>query len=95
MTKPSTDRETGSLNNPAGVYAGVSVRSLQHEPGALSDGTGDLSAISVFSAGPFADNDLPKIGTYYNMSGTHDGTFYQFPRWICITSARTSQFRAQ
>lgn len=89
-TSRTADREM--TNNPQGAYTKVKVLPLLGGPGVLSDGTGTLGVTFTFSAGQFTTGDHPEIDKYYNISGFHNGEFYQFPRWRCVHSGSTSDF---
>jgi|SRR5215213_3594501 len=78
---------------PVGKYTKVAVHPIQGGDGTLSGGTGTLSDIGVFSCGDFDSGDRPKVDKYYNLSGDKDGSFYEFPRWKCVASGKTSDFK--
>jgi hypothetical protein len=80
------------MTNPEGGYTDVKVVPIQGGPGTLSHGTGTFSSFFTFAAGQFPGGDQPKIGDYYNISGVHNGTRYDFPRWKCNHSGPTSDF---
>jgi hypothetical protein len=81
------------MTHPEGQYTNVKVNSIQHGSGSLTGGTGTLSAIDVFSAGMFPAADRPVIGEFYNISGDHNGTRYDFPGRRCTHSGGTSDFQ--
>ena len=77
-----------------GHYTDVHCHGIAGAPGQLSDGTGTYTdSTKTFSCGPFSKDDRPKIGSYYNLNGTHGGNWHEFPRWQCTASDETSDFK--
>ncbi|MFD9736815.1 hypothetical protein [Umezawaea sp. NPDC059074] len=97
MSRPDqavrTDGGSGDVGYPEGHYTNVSVTPITGS-GTLRNGTGTCSATGTFSAGTFAANDLPQVGTLYNITATNNGTVYNFPGWRCAHSGPTSDFLA-
>ncbi|MCS7484054.1 hypothetical protein ACFFQW_31490 [Umezawaea endophytica] len=89
---PSKD-DGGALEFPEGGYTKVKVVPIGGGQGSLTNGTGTYSSFGTFSAGQFSPGDLPRIGDYYNISATHEGVNYDFPRWKCTHAGGTSDFR--
>jgi hypothetical protein len=77
---------------PAGPYTNVHCYDIQHSGGEISDGTGTYLG-GTFSCGPFADNDHPKVDSFYNLNGEVDKKWYEFPGWKCVHAGTTSEFR--
>ncbi len=79
--------------NPEGQYTNVIVHPIQNGQGQLSNGTGTFSSFGMFSCGTFSQDNLPEIDKFYNISGYHNGTKYDFPGWVCKNSGATSDFK--
>ena len=77
---------------PAGHYTNVHCYDIQGCGGKISDGTGTYLA-GTFSCGDFADNDHPKVGCFYKLTGEVGNSQYEFPGWKCVNAGTTSDFR--
>jgi hypothetical protein len=78
--------------NPQGEY--TQVRVVSHLGVIkLFSGTGILNAAGIFLCGNFDSGDHPEVEKLYNIWGNHNGRFYQFPKWECIQSGATSDFK--
>jgi hypothetical protein len=77
---------------PAGPYTNVHCYDNQHSGGEISDGKGTYSG-GTFSCGDFADNDHPKVGSIYRLTGEVEEEQYEFPGWKYVHAGKTSDFR--
>jgi len=77
-----------------GQYTDVHCYGIAHAPGQLTGGTGTFTdSTKTFSCSSFSKDDLPAIGSYYNLNGVHKDKRYEFPRWKCTHSGETSDFK--
>jgi hypothetical protein len=82
--------------NPEGHYTDVHCYDIQRAGGRITDGTGTFThATKIFACGPFAENDRPEVGSFYNLNGEHGvpKEWYEFPGWKCTLSGGTSEFK--
>lgn len=79
---------------PEGQYTDVYCNSISEPGGNLSNGTGTYTeSTKTFSCGSFDENNRPKVSAFYNLNGMHQGKRYEFPRWKCVNSGMTSDFK--
>lgn len=79
-----------------GHYTDVRCHGIADAPGKLSNGTGTYTvSTKTFSCGLFSKDGPPKIGSYYNLNGTHDGKWHELTKWQCTASGETSDFKDQ
>lgn len=80
--------------NPEGHYDKVHCHDIQGAGGKITDGTGTFThSTKTFSCGPFPPDNRPKVDSFYNLNGEHEGKRYDFPGWKCTHSGGTSDFK--
>ncbi|MCW3053915.1 MAG: hypothetical protein JWN14_3085 [Chthonomonadales bacterium] len=92
MTQREQALRPDASDYPEGHYTDVRVVPIQGQSGNLSGGTGTFEH-GVFGCGDFSDKDRPAVGQWYNLSGKQDKKFYEFARWKCVHSDKTSEFK--